>query len=151
MDDLGPCHFLDMVRGCEIKFTSTPTQACLARSLKFNQKESELIDEQIDSFLEKGVIELCEHERGEFVSNIFLRLKKDGPHRVILNLRALNHYVECHHFKMEPVHSCICLMEQDVFMASIDLKDAYYSIPVADHHSKFLSSNGKTSFIGSLV
>ena len=134
---------LDMVSGCEIEFTHTPVQTREPKPLRFNEAESGIISEQLDSFLEKGVIEPCGHEDGEFISNIFIRPKRDGSHRVILNLRELNSFVEYHHFKMETIQSCICLMEKDAYMASIDLKDAYYSIPVAEDHRKFLKFKWK--------
>ena len=39
----------------------------------------------------------------EFVSNIFIRDKKDGSHRVILNLLELNKFIAYHHFKMDTI------------------------------------------------
>ena len=57
---------------------------------------------------------------------------------MILNLKHLNEYVKYHHFKMESLQSAIHLMTEGCYMASIDLKDAYYSIPVALEHRKFL-------------
>ena len=38
--------------------------------------------------------------------NIFLREKKDGSHRVILNLKFLNETIDKVHFKMGLVKKC---------------------------------------------
>jgi hypothetical protein len=85
----------------------------------------------------KGVTEPTNPESGEFIS-IFLSLKKDGTFRVILNLKRLNEFVEYHHFKMDTIYTAIHLMKQGCFMASIDLQDAYYTVPVCPNHRKYL-------------
>lgn len=39
---------------------------------------------------------------------------------------------------MDTLQSVISLMTPNCFMASIDLKDAYYSVPIAVAHQKYL-------------
>ena len=97
-----------------------------------------IIDAKIEKLISKGIIEPASHEEGELLSNIFIRPKTDGPHRMILNLKEFNKYVTYHHFKMDTIHTITKLMSKDCYMASIDLKDAYYSIPVAREHRKYL-------------
>jgi hypothetical protein len=72
------------------------------------------------------------------ISNIFLRKKKDNSYRIIINLRNLNKVVEYHHFKMESLMSAIKLMVPNCYMASVDLRDAYYSVPLAEEHKKYV-------------
>ena len=81
-----------------------------------------------------------QHENGEFISNIFLRRKKDGNYRMILNLKCFNENVSKHHFKMESLKSAVKLMKPGCYMASADLKDAYYSVPIHQYfsHQTFL-------------
>ena len=57
---------------------------------------------------------------------------------MILNLKALNKSIVYHHFKMDTLGSVIRLMRPNCFMATIDLKDAYYSVPVSEKHQKYL-------------
>lgn len=92
----------------------------------------------IDKFLETGVIEKTKHSEGEYISNIFVRPKKDGSYRLILNLKHLNQFVEYHHFKMENLKSAITLMSPNCYMATIDLKDAYYSVSMDQDNRKYL-------------
>lgn len=87
---------------------------------------------------EKGVIEEVSHCQGEYISPIFTRKKKDGSFRVILNLKQFNENVKYHHFKMESIYSVLNMVKQGCFMASVDLKDAYYSVPIAQEQRKFL-------------
>ena len=69
-------------------------------------------------------------ENNTFVSGVFTRSKKDGSERMILNLKRLNKFVEYKHFKMESLQIVLELIRPGVYMASIDLKDAFYSVPV---------------------
>ena len=90
------------------------------------------MDQEIYTLLQKGVIE--NHSHGEFLSNVFLRSKKDGSFRMILNLKNLNSHVEYNKLKMDTLQSILKLVTPGCYMATIDLKDAYYSVPVAQEH-----------------
>ena len=57
---------------------------------------------------------------------------------MIVNLKELDKFVEYERFKMDSIHTCIELMQPNCYMASIDLKDAYYSVPIDESHQKFL-------------
>ena len=84
------------------------------------------------------MIVCTQHEPGEFISSVFICCKKDGANRMILNLKDLNQHVQYYHFKMETLIDAIRLMTPNCFMGSVDLKDAYYSVPIAKTHQKFL-------------
>ena len=85
-----------------------------------------------------GVIEIAYHGQDEFVSNIFTRDKKDGSKRMILNLVKLNQFIRYQHFKMDTIDTVIDLMRANCFMASVDLSNAYFSIPVSKADRRFL-------------
>ena len=42
------------------------------------------------------------------------------------------------HFKMEPIQNMLNVIKKDTFMASIDLLDPFYFVPVTSHHPKYL-------------
>jgi len=104
----------------------------------FSESEQIVIDDELDKFLQKGIIKFSVPEDGQVISPIFTRPKKDGSHRVIFNLKRLNETVSHHHFKMATLETAIQLVKPLCYMTSIDLKDAYYSIPIASEHQKFL-------------
>ena len=70
--------------------------------------------------------------------NLFLRYFSD------LNLMALtsndtqfqafNEFVQYYHFKMDTLEMAMKMMKPGCFMASIDLKDAYYTVPIFHAH-----------------
>lgn len=77
--------------------------------------------------------------RGRFYLSCFLRLKKNGiDYRMILNLKELNKFVAYQHFKMDSLKCVTSLMTQGCYMASVDTRDAYYTVPVALEHQKYL-------------
>ena len=79
--------------------------------------------------MEKQVSERSTHEPGEVISPVFLRPKKNGKLRLILNRTKVNDNIPPIHFKMDTIQSCINLMKKNCFMASLDLVDAYYALP----------------------
>ena len=107
--------------------------------INFNNEEKIQIQKEIDEMLVKKIIEPVKTSTDdEFVSPIFSRPKKSGNVRIILNLKEFNKSVEKKHFKMQTLNSAIQLMKKDAFMASIDFKDAYYSVPIKQSHQKYL-------------
>ena len=108
------------------------------KEINFTRQEQEVIDVEIDKLLIKAVISETSHCRGEYISTIFVRPKKDGGNRLILNLKSLNEHVEYHHFKMDTLQSAIRLITPNCYMASVDLRGAYYSVPIHNDDQKYL-------------
>ena len=133
-------YILQAVKGYKIEFIDNvePRQTHLPREIGFNAQECDIVDQEIDKLLSKGVVIESQHENGEFISNIFPCRKKDGNYRMILNLKCFNENVSKHHFKMESLQSAVRLMKSGCYMVSVDLKDAYYSVPIHQSHKKFL-------------
>lgn len=127
-----------MVKGCTLEFATYPHHTCQPKEIKFSLRECLAIKIELQRLLDKGIIIPSEHETCEFISTIFVRPRADGSFRLILNLTRLNEHIVYHHFKMESLKSVIQLMEKDCFMASVDLREAYYSIPMSVHAQKYL-------------
>ena len=128
-----------MVTGQKLEFSQTPCQLFAPKERHdWNETDVHTIDTEIKSLLQKGAIVECEHESGEYISPIFTTPKKDGSSRMILNLKSLNKFIEYHHFKMESLPTVLSLVKRNCFMASVDLRDAYYSVPIAQEHQKYL-------------
>ena len=108
--------------------------------LQYNlgHRESLAITKEIGNMLLKGVIELTTAGPGDYFSPVFPREKSSGETRMILNLKALNKNIAKKHFKMESIRNAKHMIRKDCWMASVDLKDAYYSIPIHNKHRKYL-------------
>ena len=74
----------------------------------------------------------------QFVSRIFSVPKPNGKHRIILDLSALNKFLNKSSFRMEGLDSIKYYISLNCFMASIDLTDAFMSIPLHESSKKFV-------------
>ena len=82
---------LDMVSGCHIDISENESvnEVKNMRLINFNVKEKEIVNNEVQKLLDKGVIEKTQKSEGDKISNIFIRLKKDKSYRVIINLKNL--------------------------------------------------------------
>jgi hypothetical protein len=138
---------LNAVKHYHIEFEGNfPVQTQRPYQIRFSAEETQIIDSEILKYLCKRVIEPACVTPESFVSTIFIRPKKDGSHRMILNLKPFSEFVDYNHFRVDTFQTAMKLIRPGCFMASIDLKDAYYSIPVADVDRKFLMFEWKGTF-----
>ena len=138
---------LDAIKHYHIEFeANTPVQPHPPKQIHFSPGEREIISDEISTLLRKGALEPTEYVEGDVFSTIFVRPKKDGSYRMILNLKPLNEFVSYHHFKMDTIQTALKLMRPGCFMASVDLKDAYYSVPVAKEDRKYLKFEWQGSY-----
>ena len=131
---------LDAVTHCHIEFDYEPDPQINSTRPhdSFSSMEQQVIDNEIQKFLKKGIIRPTMPTSGDIISPIFVTPKKDGSHRVIFSLKKLNESVSYHHFKLDTLQTAVQLVTPGCFMTSIDLKDAYYSIPISEDHQKYL-------------
>ena len=81
--------------------------------------------------LQKGAIQEVTKVSPSYVSNIFIVPKKDGGNRPIINLKPLNsQFLSPPHFKMDTVKDVASLLLPGDYGASVDLKDAYFHVPI---------------------
>ena len=81
-------RILEVVNGYSIEFESRPFQNTVPKPIKFNENDTAIIDAEISDLLAKKIIErVTIFDEDEFISNIFVRPKKNGKFRVIINLR----------------------------------------------------------------
>ena len=76
--------------------------------------------------------------RDSFISNIFLVPKKGGEMRPVINLKDLNVFLKYNHFMMEGIHMLIDMLMRNDWMLKIDLKQAYLTLAISEHHRKYL-------------
>lgn len=137
---------LQQVAGIEIEFMITGEHIPDRKEIRFSSSEDELVANEVAKLVEKQIVQEVDQRPDQLLSSIFLRQKKDGSQRVILNLKNLNQTIEKIHFKMDTLKNAVSLMKKDCFFASVDLKDAYFSIRIAHKFRKYFrfQFHGKT-------
>ena len=131
---------LQTVSGYRLDLCETLYQSQPPRQLHFSEAEKSCLQEEVQNMLKKQAIsETRERQRGSgFHSQLFLIPKKDGGQRPIINLKRLNAFVKTEHFKMEGIHMLKDLLKPNDWMVKVDMKDAYFMVPIATEDRKFL-------------
>ena len=88
-----------------------------------------VIDKEVEAIVSKGAGYIVEPSEAEVVSGIFARPKKaEGKWRPIVNVKWLNRFLLKIKFKMTKLADIRKWLQPGFYCASIDLKDAYYSV-----------------------
>lgn len=104
-----------------------------------NPTKHAILGDCILTLLNKGAIEEVENPLTPgFYSVIFLRAKKNGEMRPIIDLSHMNSLIHTPTFKMESSQTIRANLSKGQWAASIDLEDAYFHIPVRKSFRKYL-------------
>ena len=94
--------------------------------------------QEVDKMLSKGALEVVPDPGPGFYSRLFLVEKASGGWRPVIDLSALNEFITQTPFRMETASSVLLSVRRGDFLASIDLKDAYFQIPIHPSFRKWL-------------
>jgi len=137
---------LSIVKGYKLELTSEQPRRSKSFVPRFSREESEKLDNEVDKLLQKKAIKQVSKNRVQYMSHLFLRLKKDGTFRPVFNLRSLNRFVRYQHFKIDGMKELKNAIIQGDWMVTIDLKDAYLTVPVSKEHQPLLSFEWKKRY-----
>ena len=130
---------LGYVEGYRIEFEDLPLQDSIPSEYRQNTKQKSILQSQIDDLVHREVVTRVQYENDMFMSNVFGRPKPNGDIRMIIDLSDVKQFVTKYHFKMDHLEVATDLLDENMFMSSIDLKDAYYSVPIWENHRKYLT------------
>ncbi|KAK6028679.1 reverse transcriptase [Ostertagia ostertagi] len=128
---------LETIQGYKLEFGDEKPRCSLHE--KRSASLSDLLIAEVSKLLEKGAVEEIPWSSKVWTSSIFVIPKKDGGNRTVINLRPLNKFIKHHHFKLESIGLIRDLLERNDFMAKIDMKDAYFSVPIHSNYRKYLA------------
>ena len=132
----GPCPFFGMVTGSRSSpFTRTPI---LFHAYRPGSPQSLALHQEIEKMLAKGALEIVPDPGPGFYSRLFLVEKATGGWYPVIDLSTLNSFIRQTPFKMETVASVLNAVQENDLLASLDLKDAYFQVPVHPSSRKFL-------------
>lgn len=87
--------------------------------------------------LRVGAIRETRPRRDAVESLLFCLLKAGGGWRPCLNLRPLNEHVEAPWFSLEGLRALKAMTLPGDFTVTLDLKNAYWHVPLAQSHTKW--------------
>jgi hypothetical protein len=131
-------QLLQDVEGYHPPFTSPPPLSFpgVRFSTPSQGSNDPLIDAEVAALLEE--VALHPTPLG-FISNIFLVQKKNGKMPPVINLKKLNAaHLDTPHFRMESPQDVRQAIRPGDWAASIDLKDAYFHVPITPDARKYL-------------
>ena len=91
---------------------------------------AQALRQEVEGMLAKGALEIARDPGPGFYSRLFLVEKVSGGWRPVIFLSHLNEFVQLTRFKMETVASVLLSVREGDFLAFLDLKDAYFQIPI---------------------
>ena len=94
--------------------------------------------QEVEAMLAKGALEIARDPGPGFYSRLFLVEKASGGWRPVIYLSHLDDFVQLTSFKVETVASVLLSVREGDFLASLDLKDAYFQIPIHRSSRKLL-------------
>ena len=131
-------YILEIVTGDIIVFDSVPKPQISYLPNSVSKQHIPFIQQDIKTLLSKKVITNTVDETSQFISPTFCVPKKDNTVRLILTLKKLNSFVVYCHFKMKTSQSVSKMITSNCWMASINRKDAYYSVKLHPDYQKYL-------------
>ena len=99
---------------------------------------AQALRQEVEAMLAKGALEIARDPGPGFYSRLFLVEKATGGWRPVIDLSHLNDFVQLTPFKMETVASVLLSVREGDFLASLDLKDSYFQIPIHGSSRKLL-------------
>ena len=134
---------LDVVQGYHLEFLAPQRQGRIRQPMQFSRAESDKIGSEVATLLEKGALNTVKPVSDQFLSSLFLVPKRDGKSRPVINLKELNVFLQYDHFKMECIHLLRDLPQPHDWLGKIDLKDAYFVVPIWKDHSNTFELSGR--------
>ena len=127
------------IQGFHIPLDSPPKQTS-SWEWTLLKDNKEALNQELHKLLERDIITpVTVNNLSVFISPIFMIPKKSGEQRLIINLKKLNKFVKKQRFKMERAHLLRDLLIKDDWMVKIDLKEAYYAVPIHQDSQSLLS------------
>ncbi|KPI95220.1 Transposon Ty3-I Gag-Pol polyprotein [Papilio xuthus] len=114
--------------------------------INYETKQSYHMTQLIKNMIDTHVLEKAEINPS-YLSTFFLVPKTDGSFRPIFNLKRLNRFVKLKGFQLFSHFRVPSFLQSNDWMVKVDLSQAYFHLPIAEEHRRFL----RLSYKGQLL
>ena len=132
---------LQWLKGYKLNFINKFHFIKVPISRQSNFSDRSALIRSINDLQKIGAIIPCQPIKEQFLSPFFLVDKPNGQKRFVLNLKVLKKFIKKDHFKMEDWRTATKLLQKNWFMTTVDLKDAYFLVPIHKASRRFLRFN----------
>ncbi|GFS89254.1 retrovirus-related Pol polyprotein from transposon 297 [Trichonephila clavipes] len=115
------------------------------RRLPFTERD--IVDKQIDEWIQNGVIEPCS---SAYASQVLVVRKKDGSPRVCIDFRKLNRVLVMDHYPLPLIEDILDKLQDTRVFSTIDLRNGFFHVPVNKQsrpYTSFVTQNGQFQFL----
>ena len=128
-------------RGLTLNFSDKPplSPVPIPFALPRDQGKAGLLRQEIkDMLVKRAIVPVKDPGTAGFYSLLFLVPKRNGTWRPVIDLSGLNEYLVVDKFKMTTPQSVRLTLSPGDWAISLDLKDAYFHIPIHPAYWKYL-------------
>ncbi|XP_074640019.1 uncharacterized protein LOC141911049 [Tubulanus polymorphus] len=126
-------------RGYRLRFLRRPRLMRSPPDMRPKPGQEALISPALKELAEKGAIEpVCNETSPGWFSRIFMVPKATGGQRTVIDLSSLNRHLDIPRFRMTKPKDVIQGLRPGQWAASLDLKDAYFQVPIHPKSRRFL-------------
>ena len=139
-DDLGKCNV------AEHSINTGLAQPVHQPPYKSAWKEREVVQQQVDGMLRKGIIE---HSDSPWCAPVVLVKKKDGDWRFCVDYRRLNDVTVKDAYPLPRIADALSRLEGSTYFSIMDLQSGYHQVPLKDADRKksaFITADGLFQF-----
>ena len=128
---------LDIVHnGYKVQFVSLPHTPMVTPNVPTDTAGRAILDSEVEAMLAKKAIRLVTGGEEGVISPFFARPKSTpGKWRPIVSLKKVNRHIRKVPFRMVTVRDIRLWLREGYYFTSLDLQDAYFSIPL--HHTVY--------------
>ena len=130
-----------MIHGYRLQFRGRPPPFTGIRPTTVaDPLKRDALRKEVSVLLDKKAIRILQplERQGGFYSAYFVIPKKTGGLRPVLDLRGVNHWLKRMKFRMLSPARVLQAMSKGLWFTTIDLKDAYFQIPIHPSCWKYL-------------
>ena len=127
--------------GYQVPFVSAPPLSDTPVKMVAYRPGSEkfqVLQSEVQAMVEKEAVELVKEKTNGFYNRLFVVTKASGGWRPVLDVSRLNVFVDLTPFSMESPRSVMGAIQPGDWMFSIDMKDAYFHVPIHPDSRKYL-------------
>lgn len=124
--------------GYKIQFINNPSFPSSVISSPSNSEKRLALRTQINKHLSTGAISEIQPHNDHVLSRVFTVKKSNGEDRMIIDLSLINTQINKVSFKMETYENILDILQPLDYMASIDLSDAFFSVPLHNESKKYV-------------